>query len=94
MCLKVILKITMTSPVGVEIRKGEGSLGTCPVGLVQLRRPIMADKGEIRRFKIGKVVCGHCTSRLRGTGGRGSRVNVDKMSIHKKNKKNPTKLLA
>ncbi len=54
----------------------EGSLGTCSVGLQQQRRLIRADKGEIRRFKIEKVVCGRCTNWMRHTvgkqtGGRG-----------------------
>lgn len=32
----------------------------------------MADKGEIRRFKIEKVVCvcGHCANGLKGTVGK------------------------
>lgn len=53
----------------------EGSLGTCSVGLLQPRRLITADKGEIRRFTIEKVVCGRCAngpkSRVgKQTGGR------------------------
>lgn len=79
--LKVIPKITMTSDSEVEIRSGveregnesrggEGSLRTCSVGLLQHRRLIMADKGEIRRFKSEKVVCGHCTDRLKGKEGK------------------------
>ena len=43
----------------------EGSLETCAGGLLQQRRLIRADKGEIRRFEIEKVVCGHCTKRGR-----------------------------
>lgn len=35
----------------------EGSLVTCSVGLLQQRRLIRADNGEIRRFNIDKVVC-------------------------------------
>lgn len=51
-----------------EVEKG--SLETCSVGLLQQRRLIRADKGEIRRFKIEKVVCGHCTNGLTGTEGK------------------------
>lgn len=79
--LKVIPKIRMTSDSRVEIRSraegnesrgGEGSLGTCSVGLLQQRRLIRADKGEIRRFKSEKVVCGHCTDEEgKQTGGTG-----------------------
>lgn len=72
--LKVILKITMTSDSRVEIsgrteegkrraKVEEGSLETCAGGLLQQRRLIRADKGEIRRFEIEKVVCGRCTKR-------------------------------
>lgn len=75
----------------------EDSLGTCSVGLQQQRRLIRADKGEIRRFTIEKVVCGHCANRLRravgktnrweGEGGkrtRQRRVKLKcKMSMHK-----------
>lgn len=48
----------------------------------------MADKGEIRRFKIEKVVCvcGHCANGLKGTvgkrtggGGEGKRRSEIKM---------------
>ena len=72
--LKVIPKITMTSDSRVEIsgrvEEGkrqaeveEGSLETCAGGLLLQRRLIRADKGEIRRFEIEKVVCGRCTER-------------------------------
>lgn len=30
----------------------------------------MADKGEIRRFKSEKVVCGHCADGLKGKEGK------------------------
>lgn len=35
----------------------DDSLGTCSVGLLQQTRLIRADKGEIRRLEIEKVVC-------------------------------------
>lgn len=35
----------------------DDSLGTCSVGLLQQTRLIRADKGQIRRLEIEKVVC-------------------------------------
>lgn len=54
----------------------EGSLGTCSVGLLQRRRLIRADKGEIRRFKMGES-CARWTNRLKRTAGKTNRWEVE-----------------
>lgn len=59
----------MTSDTGIEIRSTgrkdrrgeEGLLVTCSLALLQ-RRLIKGDNGEIRRFKIEKVVRGYVRS--------------------------------
>lgn len=50
-------------------RRGGGVL-IRDMGLLQQRRLIREDKGEIRRFKTEKVVCGRCTIGLKCTVGK------------------------
>lgn len=71
-CICVLLKLSWR----LQWRQTPSDSGTCSVGLLHQMRLISADKGEIRRFKIEKVVCGRCTNRLKSTvgkqtGGRG-----------------------